>query len=243
MRTLHFLAKAIPLSAIVLGLSGTSALAAEPTAAMVTHLAAIQTRGDADITQRITSLNALASKVASAKRLTADQKASLTTQTQSEVDGLTALKAKLDAETANQVTEAKVDFQNIFAAHYIYRFDLPRDERVLAADAQSDAAATLTALIPKLQAYIAQAQAKGSDVSSEQALLTDLQTKSADAQTKSQAVIASLVPLVASGVPGNLVTIQSAATTLKGTRTELGTARTDAQSIVTALKKVLTTVD
>jgi hypothetical protein len=204
------------------------------------HVAAIQAKGDTDITARITSLNSLVTKVNAAKKLSTSQKSGLTTGMQSEVTGLTTLKTTLDAETT--VAGAKTDFQNIFAQHYIYAFFLPRTERIIAADNENDAAALLTSLVPKLQAYIAQAQTAGKDVTALNASLADMQKNVTAASTQSASVISTLTPLTASGYPGNKTTVTNASATIKTARTALEAARADAKSIIAGLKKALTTV-
>jgi len=229
MKRLVFL---IPILIVALGLS--TAHAAE-TAAV--HVAAIQTRGNTDIDARVTSLNNLLTKVTSAKRLSSTQQAALATSIRDQATSLTTLKNQLDSET--DVTAAKTDFQNIFAAHYIYAFYLPETERIVAADNEGQAGATLTALIPKLQALIDTAKSQGNDVTAIQASLNDIQTKAADATTQSTSTITSLSALSASGYPANKTTVTAAGTTLKNVRTELTAARADATTVVASLKKML----
>jgi len=217
----------------LLGVSVGASAAQTPAA----HLTAIQAKGDADITARLTSLSGLVTNVSAATKLSTAQKSSLTTEMQGETTSLTKLKTTLDAETT--VAAATTDFKNIFAQHYIFAFYQPRVERIIAADKQSDAATLLTALVPKLQAYITQAQTAGKDVTALQTSLTEMQAKAAEAQTKADGVIATLTPLTASGYPANKTTVQSAGTDLKASRADLKTASADAHSIVTGLRKLI----
>ena len=220
-----------------LGFSVPLAQAAASDASVATRRTAVQTKGDTDIQARLTSLNALITKVNAAEKLSAAQKSTMTTEMQGEVTSLTALKTKLDAET--ELAAARTDFQNIFAQHYIYAFYLPRVERIIAADAEVQAAATLTTLAATLQIYITQAKTAGNDVTDLQAKLDDMKTKTAAATTIAQAALTALLPLTASGYPGNKATVQAAATSLKTGRTDLEAARTDARAIVVSLKKTL----
>ena len=213
---------------------------ATPTPTADAHLAAIQARGDTDITTRITSLNGLISDLNGAKRLTAAQKTSLIAEITAQITQLTALKTKLDADT--NVDTAQTDFQTIFSQHYVYAFYLPRTARLIAADREADAAALMLGMTDKLQAYIARAQAQGSDVSALNASLADLKAKAADAQGLAQTVIASLTPLTAAGYPANKTAVDGATASLKTGRSDLASAQTDAQSIISGLRKVLTDV-
>ena len=222
----------------MLGAATPLTLAAGSTAAtQAATLAAVQTKGNIDITARTTSLTGLIAKVNAATKLSASQKSSLTAEMQTEVTSLTALKAKLDADT--DVPTARADFQTIFSQHYIYAFYLPRVERIITADDEGSVVTTLTTLATSLQGYITQAKTSGKDVTILQSKLSDLQTKTADANTQSQSVLASLVPLTAAGYPADKATVQGAATPLKTGRSDLETARTDAKTIVASLKKLL----
>ncbi|MEI6478329.1 MAG: hypothetical protein WCO52_05085 [bacterium] len=204
------------------------------------HVAAIQARGDANITARTTSLSGLKTKIAAAKRLSASQKASLTTEIEAQITGLTALKASLDADTT--VETARTDFQKIFSQHFIYAFYVPRVNRIIAADEQVQAAAVLTTLTPKLQTYITTAKTAGTDVTSLQVKLDEMLAKTAEAKTLAQGVINTLTPLTAAGYPDNKSTVEASATSLRTARADLKTSRDDAHSIVTALRKALNTV-
>jgi hypothetical protein len=224
-----------------LTLADTTTATASPTASATTladaHLAAIQKKGDTDITTRLNSLNTLVSKINGAKKLSSTQKSDLTAEIQAEITSLTTLKTSLDGETT--VEAAKTDFQNIFAQHYIFAFYIPRVERILAADRELDAATALTSISSKLQGYITQAKTAGNDVTQMQSQLTEMNTKTADAQTQAQAVIDSLISLKASGYPGNKTTIENAVSPLKTGRSDLEAARKDAKSIVTSLRSLL----
>jgi len=220
-------------------LSTPLALAASPipTPNAAARLTAVQTKGDADINARLTSLNTLISKLGETKKLTTDQQTALTTEMQGEVTSLTALKTKLDADT--DLATARADFATIFSAHYIYAFYLPRVERIVAADAELDSVTTLGTLATTLQSYIDQAQTAGNDVTALQAKLNEMKSKTTDAETLAQTALDSLRPLTASGYPANKTTIQTAGTTLKTGRIDLETARSDAKSLVASLKLLL----
>jgi hypothetical protein len=230
-------------TAVAIGLASSASFASAispsptPNAAAAAHLAAIQTKGDADITARLTSLNTLIAKVGAATRLSASQKTSLTSEMQVQVTGLTTLKTSIDADTTPAT--ARADYDKIFTEHFIYAFYIPRINRIMAADAETEATATLVTLATTLQSYVTQAKASGNDVTSIQAALADMQAKTADATTQSQSVLNALLPLTATGYPGNKAIVQGATAAINTGRSDLKTARSDAGAIVTSLKKML----
>ena len=240
MKNSYIIAIVSLLLALTISVFGANAALAASTQTVAEHVAAIQAKGDTDIQNRVSSLQTLTTKVASAKKLTADQKSTLSAEINSEVTGLQTLKTTLAGEKT--VATATADFKNVFEQHYIYAFYVPRVNRILAADAQNDAAANLIALIPKLQAYVTKAKDAGKDVTALQKALDEMKLKADDAQTQSSGVIATLTPLTASGYPANKTTVQTAGTTLKTSRSDLETARTDARTIVTGVRKLLGSV-
>ena len=227
------------LASVTLSTSAALAATATPTQTTAAHVAAIQAKGATDISTRLASLTTWQSKVSAAKRLTAAQKADITTDLTTQSTELTTLKGTLSSET--DVTTAKTDFQNIFQQHYIYAFFLPRTQQVVVADGLSDASTNLAALIPKLQTFITQAQAQGLAVTTLQSTLADLQAKTTAVNTITTTAISTLVALKATDYPGNKTSMQSTEATLKTARADLKVARTDAQTLVTGLKKLLVT--
>lgn len=222
----------------VIGMSSSPIYAVTPSPTPnAAKLAAVQAKGDTDISVRLTSLGSLISSVSASTKLSSAQKSSLSAEMQGEVTALTALKSKIETDTDIPTTRA--DYAMIFSAHYIYAFYIPRVNRILAADAQSDAAATLTTLATTLQGYVTQAKTAGNDVTALQTALTDMQAKATDATTQSQNALSTLLPLTSAGYPNNKTTVQGTSTSITTARTDLKTARADAGTIVAALKKML----
>jgi hypothetical protein len=182
-------------------------------------------------------LNALITKVSTAKKLTDGQKTSLTNDMQGQVTSMTTLKTKLDADTV--VTTAATDFQSTFSAHYIYAYYIPRTERIIAADAEANAATNLSDLAAKFTDYIATASAANNDTAALTAKLTEMKTKIADAQTQAATVSTSLLALTVSGHPANKTIITASAANLKTGRADLESAGADAKSLTASLKKLL----
>lgn len=220
--------------------SGTAAQAAAttptPPSAQSTRLHTIQTKGDADITARLTALHTLLTKIDTITKLSADQKTNLKDEVQGQISSLTALQTTLDAET--DPTKAKADFTAIFQDHYIFAFYLPRIERIVAAEGSKDAADQLTAVATNLSTFLTQAAQQGSNVTALQTSLADMQSKTSDASTQAQKVLDQLIPLTASGYPANKATLTSATATLKTSREDLRAARKDADTILVGLKRI-----
>jgi hypothetical protein len=222
--------------------ASTAASSPAPTAtasSTATHLAAVKTKGDADISVRLASLTTLVTKVSGLEKLSSAEKSSLAAEIQAQITGLTALKATLDGETS--VDTARTDFNDIFSQHYVYAFYLPRIDRLAAADAASSAATSLLALAPKLQAYLTTAQQQGKDITSLQAALTEMTAKATDAQAQAQSAITALTPLTASQFQTNKTIVSNEVSGIKAARSDLQTARTDAHTVVDGLRKLLGT--
>ena len=228
--------------ATILALTAATQVYAQPTptptpATEATRLAAVIAKGNSDITTRTTALTALIAKVTAGKKLTATQKTDLTTEMQGEITGLGTLKTTLDADTT--AAAARLDFARIFSEHYVFAFYIPRTDRIIAADNLDDAAIQLTALVPKLQGYITQAQTAGNTVAALNASLATMQADIKSGQTVADSVINTLTPLKASGYPGNKTTVQAGNVTLKTGYTNIDGARAAAKSIVASLKKMI----
>ena len=202
-------------------------------------MAAVTSEGDNAIAARITDLNNLSTRVAAVKNVSAVEKASISTEVQNEITGLTNLKTKLDADT--DLTTAKTDEQSIFTAYRIYALVVPQGMIMASADRVDTIASLMDTLSTKFQARITAAQTAGNNVTNVQAALTDFNTKVADATTQAQTAqnaVANLVPDQgnATTAASNKAALQSARADLKTATSDLKAARADANTIVAGLK-------
>jgi hypothetical protein len=210
------------------------------------NLSKIQQRGDALIAQRLTSLNTMITRINDMKRLSVDEKTTLTTNINNDISGLTTLKVKLDADT--DATTALADIKSIYTTYRVYAEFDPQTALLATTNAMSTSIDQLMQLATKLQNRINEASASGNNVSSLNTLLTDMQNKVADAKTQSttaQTNIAGLTPSSFNTDPTGTHTIFLNSRTLMSTaRTDLQTALQDAKQIVLGLKalKVKTTI-
>lgn len=196
----------------------------------------LKERANKEITRRIESLNKLIARIAEFKKVSATEKASLTTQVQAEVNKLTALKAKIAADT--DVTTLKTDVQSIVSDYRIYALFLPKIQLLGAADRLQGTADQMSSHAAQLEVKINEKQTAGQSVTDLQTLLTDMKAKIADAKTQAQGAMDTVTPLTPEGFPDNKTQLQSARQKIAAGIKDLNTARQDARKIIVGLMKL-----
>ncbi|MGH7240859.1 MAG: hypothetical protein ACREGB_01025 [Candidatus Saccharimonadales bacterium] len=163
----------VSLLALTLVTSSVSADAATKASTQATNQQArvtnIISKGDQEITRRLTALNKLSSKISGTSKLTATDKSALASEVSSEISGLTALKTKLDADTT--LTDAQTDAKSIIANYRVYALIVPKIQLIRTADDQQVVEDKLSDLATKLSARISAAQTAGKDVATLQTQL------------------------------------------------------------------------
>jgi hypothetical protein len=182
-------------------------------------------RGNSEISRRLNTLNTLNGKINSATKLSAADKAPLSSEVLSEIDGLNNLKTKLDADTT--VSDAQSDAQSIINDYRVYALIVPKINLIKTADDQQVAEAKLSALATKLQTRVTTAKTAGKNVTSLQSGLDGMNSKISTAQSISSQIESSVINLQ----PSDYNTNHSV---LSGDRNQLKTAQTDIQAAVTA---------
>jgi len=228
--------------AAAIGATLLACIAVTPASAQTTaaaRLSKIIARSDTAITARLTALNNLNTRVAAMKNVSADEKTSLATAVQTNIAGLTSLKAKIDADT--NVTTAAADAKTITGSFRIYALIIPQGYIAAAADRVDTITAMMTSISSKLQARITTDQAAGKNVTAMQASLADLNAKVADANTQAataQAGVDTLVPDQGNAplLASNTAALKASRADIKTSTTDLTAARADAQSILSGLK-------
>ncbi|HSX28169.1 MAG TPA: hypothetical protein VLF60_01835 [Candidatus Saccharimonadales bacterium] len=198
------------------------------------RLANIKTKGDAEITRRLTALNTLSGKITAAKKLTTTDKATLTAEVTAEVSGLTALKTKLDGETS--IAAAAADAQSILTEYRVYALIMPKVALIKTADDQQAVQAKLTALAAKIQTRLTTAKNNGKDVAALQAKLTDMTAKTTAANNLSIAVEAKVITLKPTDYNNDHKILGGYRDQLKTAHSDDQAALADAKSIVASLK-------
>ncbi|GHO75324.1 hypothetical protein KSD_30950 [Ktedonobacter sp. SOSP1-85] len=122
------------------------------------------TFGDQRITERLTDLSALDTKVQTLqqkKHIGEDEAEALKNDVSTNKNGLNTLKSKLDAESDAQA--ARQDVKNIYEQFRIYAVVLPRDEHRLHLDVEKTLDDKLTDMKTKIEARIDKAPADKKD--------------------------------------------------------------------------------
>ena len=195
----------------------------------------LQARADQEISRRLESLQKLITRINEFKKLSASQKTSLTTQVQAQITSLTALQAKIKADT--DPATVKTDVQSIIGSYRIYALFVPQIQLLGAADRLLTTSDEMSSHAAILGTKITEAQTKGQNVTDLQTLLSDMNTKIADAKTQGQNAINAVTPLTPDGYPGNKTTLQSAREMVVAGVKDLNMARQDARKIIVGLLK------
>lgn len=198
-------------------------------------------RATKEIDRRIQRLTDLSTRVQGMKRVSDTVKASTAASVQAEVASLTALKAKIAADT--DIETLKADIQSITKSYRIFMLIIPQGRITVAADKIHTAAGTLTELGAKLQARIDAAASAGADVAPLTASLTDMKAQIAKASAQADAAVsavASLTPDMGdkAKMDANNAALKDARAKLKAGHAALVASRASARSIVQGLKSL-----
>lgn len=199
-------------------------------------LSRLKTRADNEIARRVNALTKLMARINDIKRLTSDQKTTLTTEVQDQINALNTLKTKIDADT--DIATLRTDVQSIVKSYRTYALFIPKTYIIVHANRLLDIVDALTTIQGKLQTRIDEAKAAGNDTTAMQNLIADMTTKLADAKTQATNAINAVLPLTPDGYPGNKATLQSARTMLVTARQDIQAAHKDEQQIRQNLVKL-----
>jgi hypothetical protein len=203
-------------------------------AAMTERIDQVKQRADQAIQDRLDKLNALITRINGMKRISADQKTAFVTQIQSNITSLTALKAKIDADT--DATALKTDAESIYKDYRIYAVFMPKTALLAHADSVLELAADMDATTAKAQAKIDAAKQAGQDVTALQNSLNDRTARAADARTQANNAISSISNVTPASYPGSNDTLKAAREMLKTANSDLQTAHQDMVSLAQGLK-------
>ena len=211
--------------------------------AETTRAATAKEKADKEIDRRIASLTALLTRVTAMNKVTDALKVNLKTNVQNEIDGFTALKAKIDADT--ELATLKTDVQSITQSYRIYMLVVPQGRITAAADRMATVINMMVEMGTKLQARINTAKAAGSDTTALEASLTDLGNKLTSAQAHAQASVSAVAPLTPDQgdktvQASNDAAIKKAQGEIKAGNQDLVDARKDIAAMVGGLAKLKT---
>ena len=183
-------------------------------------IGALKARGDFEIDRRLRTLADLSRRVHDATHLTADDRDALTTQLAAETSGLTALKAKIDADT--DLATLRADLRDIVTQYRVYLLMDPKVHLVIGADRVLAAADAFDKVFAKLDGKPGVDQAK----------LADAKAKVAEARKLAGAVPGAVIPLQPPDYPGNRPALLSARDSLRTARQDLRAARVDVGRLI-----------
>lgn len=230
----------VGMSAVVTSplLVGSVASAATTSTALTTKqqqdLATIQSKGAAEITRRLTSLNTALSKISSTTKLSASDQSYLESEVNTEISGLTALQTKLAADTTDAAAIA--DAKSIYTEYRVYALVLPKTWLVSYADNQQTTEAKLTTLSQTLQSRITADKTAGKDITTLQNELNDIITQTNNAQAISSSIEQKVLTLQPSDYNSDNTILSGDLAQLKTAHSDNEAAYTDAKNIVSGLE-------
>ena len=198
------------------------------------HVQNIITRGNQEITRRLTTLNTLSGKIDSATRLTPSDQATLNMEVSGTISGLNSLKTQLDSQIS--LLPARNDALSIYTEYRVYALVAPKVGLIKVADDQQVVEAKLAALVPKLQSRITLARQNGSNVVTKQAQLNDMRAKIAAAQAISSNIETTVINLQPIDYNSNHAVLVGDNMQLKTAYNDIQAAYNDAKAIVSELK-------
>jgi len=228
-------AGAAPAFALTLnGSAMVSATSSRSGANAATRLQAIITKANSDIAARITALNNLNTRVQAMVHVSDTEKASISSDVQTNISGLQALQSKIDADT--DVTTALSDAKQIFGTFRIYALVMPQGYILAAADRVMTITSLMSNMGTQIQSRINADQAAGKDVSALTSVLNDMNAKISDANSQSSSAQSGVSDLKPD--QGNATVAASNKAALVAARGNIKTATQDLQ----AARKDITTL-
>jgi hypothetical protein len=194
-------------------------------------------RADQEIQRRVTNLNQLTTRTSAMTRLSDSEKAALQASLSAQVSTLTALQAKIDADT--DLPTLKTDVQSITKNYRVYMLVLPQARIAASADRVSTIVGQMQTLGMKLEARIT--ASTSTNVTALQAAYTDMQAKVADATTQANAAVSATASLSpdngdATIAASNTAAVKAARADIQTATADLKAARADISTVLQGLK-------
>lgn len=203
-------------------------------------MATAKSRAEKEIDRRVAALNDLIVRLNAMTRVTAEFKTQATTNLQTQITALTALKAKIAAETNGETL--KSDIKSITASYRVFALVMPQARIAAAADRAINLATMQAAIGAKLQARI-NAAATGADVAALNTALNDLGAQINTANTKAQAAVSASLGLQPdngdkNAQASNTKALQESRANIQAAHQALVQGRKDIKTIIEGLKKI-----
>ncbi len=223
--TVLFLTGFTPVFAQNYGLQRVVNQASKSAARADSELANIKKRADAAIDKRVTDLNSALQKIQGDKKLTSDEKSSLSGDIQTAISGLTSLKTKIDGDT--DVATARADAKKIVSDYRVYLVLEPKTRLLITIDTLQKLDANLQGLTPKVQDLINKLKGEGKDTSKLQSLLDDANSKLTTINTQLSTDKSKVQATSISDVNGAHSTFVSVRQDLANVRSQFASVRAD----------------
>jgi hypothetical protein len=206
--------------------------------AETTRAARAKEKAAQEIDRRIASLNTLVARITAMSKVADTLKTNIKTNVQAQIDGLTALKTKIEADT--DLATLKTDVKSVTDSYRIYMLVMPQTRITAAADRMATVINMMFGVGTKLQARINSAKASGADTAALEATLVDLGAKLSSAQTHATAAVNLIVALTPDNgdktvMASNEAAIKNAQKEIKAGHEDLVAGRKDITSIIKGL--------
>ena len=198
-------------------------------------------RADQEIDRRIKALSNLETNINLMNRVSAEEKTSLSSSIQSQIDALTNLKTKISSDS--DLATLKTDIKSITASYRIFALIIPQGHITATVDKIHSTIDMMTAFQAKLQSRIDVSKSAGSDTATMATLISDMSAKLANAKTEADAAMSLSAGLKPDNgdqaiFKSNNEALKSAREKIKSARADLRLAREDAQKIRIELHKI-----
>ena len=183
------------------------------------------------ITRRLLALRERLTAAESISQLDEQHRAALTTQLQEQINGLTALNARIQGD--NDEATLRADTQRIVTDFRVYVLTIPKARGVMLAEIELAAADRFTKLANRLATAVD--QAKG-DTTGTREDLAELRGKVAAVTAAVPPIPAALLALQPAGYPANHAALEQARQSLRTGRTDLADASLLARRVIVDLE-------
>ncbi len=221
--------------------TATATTSAKLDAKMQARLTTGRDRANQEIDRRNKMMMELNTKIGSMIRVTGDAKANVSASLQAQIDQMTALRAKIAADT--DIDTLKADIASITKAYRVFMLVMPQARIAAAADSINTTVTTMMTLGGKLETRVNAQVTAGKDTAALGTLLADMAAKARDAKVQADAAVALTVNLKPDNgdktvMEANNQAFVKARADIKTAQSDLKTAREDARKIIEGLKKL-----
>lgn len=192
----------------------------------------LKKKANKELERRIKALTHLITVINKFQKVSAEQKASLTAQVQTQIDALTALRAKINADT--DLATLRVDVASIKKDYRIFALFIPKIHIMANADRLLETIQKASTLADNLEKRIEEEKTKGTDVSALESLLISMRSHLAEAKTQTESALSTVTPLTPEGYPANQAELKKAREMLRLGHAQLVLARQDGRKIMQA---------